>query len=57
MHAMMMPATAKNGTGSTSWMVAMIDCWITFVSFSVRVIIEPVPNSSKSPLENASDAS
>ncbi len=57
MHAMTMPATDRNGTGSTNWMVAMIDCWMTLESLRVRVIIEPVPKRSKSPPENESEAS
>ncbi len=57
MQAMMMPTTHRNGRGSTIWIVAMMDCWITLMSFSDRVIMDPVPKRSKSPPENARELS
>ena len=45
------PMTQMMGTGSMAWVASMTVCWMTFTSFKVRVIMEPVPNSSKSPPE------
>ena len=55
--AMMMPIRQTAGTGNTIWMNQTTPCWIIFTSLSVRVIIDPVPNCSKSSAENASDLS
>ena len=46
--AMTMPMTHMMGTGNTIWMLHTMACWTMFTSFSVRVIMEPVPNCSKS---------
>ena len=51
------PITQMIGTGSRICMPIISACWMTLTSLSVRVIIEPVPNSLKSPSENVSEES
>ena len=53
----MPPITQKIGTGNRICMPIISACWMTLTSLSVRVIIEPVPNSLKSPSEKASEES
>ena len=51
------PMTHTAGTGSTIWMHQTTDCWMILISFRVRVIMEPVPNCSKSWSEKVRDFS
>ena len=46
--AMSTPMTHMRGTGSTICTLQTKACWTTFTSLRVRVIMEPVPNPSKS---------
>ena len=48
--------TLMMGTGKIMRMVMSSVCWMTLASESVRVIIEPQPNSEKSEPEKASEA-
>ena len=45
------------GTGSTICTLQTKACWTTFTSLRVRVIMEPVPNPSKSLAEKVRDLS
>ena len=49
--------THRMGTGKIMRMLMSSVCWMTLMSESVRVIIEPVPNCSKSAPEKDRDAS
>ena len=47
-NAMTIPIMHAAGTGRTIWIHHTTDCCIILMSFKVRVIIDPVPNCSKS---------
>ena len=55
--AMSTPMTHMRGTGSTICTLQTKACWTTFTSLRVRVIMEPVPNPSKSLAEKVRDLS
>ena len=51
------PITHMIGTGSRICRPIISACWMMLTSLRVRVIIEPVPNSLKSPSEKVSEES